>query len=78
MLNDEVFSSSINNSFLVFIFVSIVSSQSHHLGDFCIPGTCTSLNSNCKRVGGSVFRCVCKEQFLSVNKTHCGLLNVIN
>ena len=46
----------------------------NNLGDFCIPGTCTSLNSNCKRVGGSAFRCVCKEQYLAVNKTHCGRL----
>ncbi|CAF1091615.1 unnamed protein product [Adineta ricciae] len=54
-----------------------VSSQSqNNLGDFCIPGTCTSLNSNCKRVGGSAFRCVCKEQYMSVNKTHC--IRVIN
>ncbi|CAF0761680.1 unnamed protein product [Rotaria sordida] len=48
----------------------------HNLGDFCIPGTCTSLNSNCKRVGGSAFRCVCKDQYISVNKTHC--VRVIN
>ncbi|CAF1332092.1 unnamed protein product [Adineta steineri] len=48
----------------------------HNLGDFCIPGTCTSLNSNCKRVGGTAFRCVCKEQYMSVNKTHC--VRVIN
>ena len=44
------------------------------LGDFCIPGTCTCLSSNCKRVGGSAFRCVCKEQYMSVNKTHCSML----
>ncbi|CAF3117493.1 unnamed protein product [Rotaria sp. Silwood2] len=48
----------------------------HNLGDFCIPGTCASLNSNCKRVGGSAFRCVCKDQYISVNKTHC--VRVIN
>lgn len=53
-----------------------VSSQSNKLGGFCIPGTCTSLNSNCKRVGGNTFRCVCKEQFIAVNKTHC--VRVIN
>ncbi|CAF4479095.1 unnamed protein product [Rotaria socialis] len=47
-----------------------------NLGDFCIPGTCASLNSNCKRVGETAFRCVCKDQYLSVNKTHC--VKVIN
>ncbi|CAF1086434.1 unnamed protein product [Didymodactylos carnosus] len=45
------------------------------LGEFCIPGTCASINTNCKRVGGT-FRCVCRDQFISVNKTHC--LKVIN
>ena len=45
----------------------------HNLGDFCMPGTCASLNSNCKRIGGNAFRCVCKEQYMAINKTHCGL-----
>ncbi|UJR30540.1 hypothetical protein I4U23_018070 [Adineta vaga] len=57
-------------------FTGASNQSQNSLGDFCIPGTCTSLNSNCKRVGGSAFRCVCKEQYLSVNKTHC--VRVIN
>lgn len=61
------------NWFTFILFTATASSQ-HNLGDFCIPGTCTSLNSNCKRVGGSAFRCVCKEQYMSVNKTHCRML----
>ncbi|CAF3288000.1 unnamed protein product [Rotaria socialis] len=48
----------------------------HNLGDFCMPGTCASLNSNCKRIGGNAFRCVCKEQYMAINKTHC--VKVIN
>ncbi|CAF0842607.1 unnamed protein product [Rotaria sp. Silwood1] len=48
----------------------------HNLGDFCMPGTCASLNSNCKRIGGNAFRCVCKEQYMAINKTHC--VRVIN
>ncbi|CAF0966796.1 unnamed protein product, partial [Didymodactylos carnosus] len=47
----------------------------HNLGEICIPGTCSSINSNCKRVSDT-FRCVCRDQFISVNKTHC--LKVIN
>lgn len=39
-----------------------------------MPGTCTSINSNCKRIGGNAFRCVCKDQYMALNKTHCGLL----
>ena len=56
------------------VFHLATTQSQNNLGDFCIPGTCTSLNSNCKRVGGSAFRCVCKEQYLAVNKTHCGRL----
>ncbi|UJR16143.1 hypothetical protein I4U23_003054 [Adineta vaga] len=41
-----------------------------------MPGTCASLNSNCKRIGGNAFRCVCKEQYMAINKTHC--VRVIN
>ena len=52
---------------------SATSQSQHNLGDFCMPGTCASLNSNCKRIGGNAFRCVCKEQYMAVNKTHCGL-----
>jgi hypothetical protein len=48
----------------------------HNLGDFCMPGTCASLNSNCKRIGGNAFRCVCKEQYMAINKTLCGLLEL--
>jgi hypothetical protein len=39
-----------------------------------MPGTCVTSNSNCKRIGGNAFRCVCKEQYMAINKTHCGLL----
>ncbi|CAF1083716.1 unnamed protein product [Adineta steineri] len=52
------------------------SQSQHNLGDFCMPGTCASLNSNCKRIGGNAFRCVCKEQYMAINKTHC--VRVIN
>src|SRR5579862_2014272 len=67
----------IHQYLIVIVFFIAPSQSQHNLGDFCIPGTCTSLNSNCKRVGGSAFRCVCKEQYMSVNKTHCGLLRNI-
>jgi hypothetical protein len=53
---------------------SATSQSQHNLGDFCMPGTCASLNSNCKRIGGNAFRCVCKEQYMAINKTHCGSL----
>jgi len=43
-----------------------------------MPGTCSSINSNCKRIGGNAFRCVCKDQYMAMNKTHCGLLKIIN
>jgi hypothetical protein len=42
-----------------------------------MPGTCASLNSNCKRIGGNAFRCVCKDQYMAMNKTYCGLLTII-
>ena len=42
-----------------------------NLGDECIPGTCSSSNSNCKWQGSS-FKCVCKEKYLQINQTHCG------
>ena len=61
-----------NHSALCFVFLATSQSQ-HNLGDFCMPGTCASLNSNCKRIGGNAFRCVCKEQYMAINKTHCGL-----
>ena len=41
------------------------------LGDECIPGMCSALNSNCKW-NGSFFKCVCKDKFIAVNSTHCG------
>lgn len=43
------------------------------LGDECIPGTCSSSNSNCKWQGAS-FKCVCKEKYIQINQTHCGIL----
>lgn len=43
----------------------------HELGELCMPGTCVSINANCKRIIGGSFRCVCKDQYLAVNRTHC-------
>jgi hypothetical protein len=43
------------------------------LGDECIPGTCSSSNSNCKWQGAS-FKCVCKEKYIQINQTHCGIV----
>ena len=60
------------NEVVLFCILVMIKSQ-HTLGDFCMPGTCASLNSNCKRIGGNAFRCVCKEQYMAINKTHCGL-----
>lgn len=74
MRKDEVyFYVKLFSYFILFLPIILGQSQ-HNLGDFCIPGTCASLNSNCKRVGGNAFRCVCKDQYISVNKTHCGTI----
>ncbi len=41
------------------------------IGDMCIPGMCLVMNANCKW-NGQIFKCVCKDNYLPVNQTHCG------
>ncbi|RNA11000.1 hypothetical protein BpHYR1_030872 [Brachionus plicatilis] len=55
---------------LILLFTS-ESKADGNIGDECIPGKCTALNSNCKW-SSDAFKCVCKEKYLAVNDTHCG------
>jgi hypothetical protein len=57
--------------FILLSFLYYPAQNGRKLGDECIPGTCASLNSNCKWQG-TLFKCVCKDKHVPVNQTHCG------